>query len=103
MLNSTTLLKKDTEGHNKKDMMEEREIHVLTTDAAVVENSDEALRNLTLAVSLIGAIVKNTLVTYGEMDPELEDAFGLIEQSIGSVHMYMERMGIWKQADSQDS
>lgn len=83
--------------------MEEKEVNVLTADAAIVDSSDEALRNLTLAVGLLGAVVKDMLIAYGEINDELEEAFGLIEQSRQSALMYLERMGIWKPNSSQEN
>lgn len=63
---------------------------VLTTDASIVENSKEAIRNLSLGSSLLEALsreIKNNPGNYGQ---DIVNAVKLAWQCQNSVLMYLE-------------
>ncbi|ASN73271.1 hypothetical protein SEA_WARPY_241 [Streptomyces phage Warpy] len=76
--------------------MEERESFVLTTDSAIIDSVEEAVRNINISVSLLSAILQEALTKAKvPVDDDTIDAFGIIEQSTASVNMYLERLGLW--------
>ncbi|AIW02697.1 hypothetical protein SEA_EVY_227 [Streptomyces phage Evy] len=76
--------------------MEERESFVLTTDSAIIDSVEEAVRNINISVSLLSAILQEALAKAKvPVDDDTIDAFGIIEQSTASVNMYLERLGLW--------
>jgi hypothetical protein len=77
-------------------MEEERESFVLTTDSAIIDSVEEAVRNVNISVSLLSAILQEALAKAKiPLDDDTIDAFGIIEQSTASVNMYLERLGLW--------
>lgn len=76
--------------------MEEREAFVIKPSAAIIDNPDEAIRNLNISVSLLSAILKDALINSTlPIDDDTIDAFGIVEQSAASINMYLERLGLW--------
>jgi hypothetical protein len=85
-------------------MEEEREAFVLTTDTAIIDTPDEAIRNLNISVSLLSAILQEALLKARvPVDDDTIDAFGIVEASTASVNMYLERQGLWITKPSQES
>lgn len=85
-------------------MEEEREAFILTTDTAIVDSPEEAIRCLNISVSLLSAILQEALLKAKiPVDDDTIDAFGIIEQSSASVNMYLERNGLWTTKPSQES
>ncbi len=83
--------------------MEERETFVLTTDSAIIDTPEEAIRNLNISVSLLSAILQDFLINEGfEIDDDTADAFGIVKQSTASVNMFLERLELWNTKSSPE-
>ncbi|QNN98449.1 hypothetical protein SEA_LILMARTIN_241 [Streptomyces phage LilMartin] len=77
--------------------MEEREKFVLTPASSIVDSPHEAIKNLNISVTLLRAILKETLLNSDlPIDNDTVDALDIIEQTTASVDMYLERLGMWK-------
>ncbi|AST15425.1 hypothetical protein SEA_SAMISTI12_240 [Streptomyces phage Samisti12] len=80
--------------------MDERESFVLTTDSAIIDSVEEAVRNLNISVSLLSAILQEALAKAKvPVDDDTIDAFGIVEQSTASINMFLERLGLWNSKD----
>ncbi|ASR76624.1 hypothetical protein SEA_TRIBUTE_234 [Streptomyces phage Tribute] len=80
--------------------MDERESFVLTTDSAIIDSVEEAVRNLNISVSLLSAILQEALAKAKvPIDDDTVDAFGIVEQSTASINMFLERLGLWNSKD----
>jgi hypothetical protein len=76
--------------------MEDREAFVLLPKVTIVDSPDEAILHLKMSMSLLTSIVKEMMLRYDlQIDEDTEDAFGIIDQSVQALNMYLERLGLW--------
>jgi hypothetical protein len=74
--------------------MEERESFVLSPNSAIIDGPEDAIKNLNIAISLLGAIVREHLINSDEpVDNDTVDALGIVEASVASIDMWLERLG----------
>ena len=67
----------------------------ITAKAAIVDSNEEALRNLFVASTLLTAVLKSQTVALGMVDQDVADVFNILDQTLESVNMYLERVGVW--------
>jgi hypothetical protein len=68
----------------------------LLPKVTIVDSPDEAILHLKMSMSLLTSIVKEMMLRYDlQIDEDTEDAFGIIDQSVQALNMYLERLGLW--------
>jgi hypothetical protein len=71
----------------------------ITTKAAIVDSNEEALRNIYVAVMLATTVLKSQTAALGLITEEIVDVFNILDQTLESVNMYLERVGVWNLKD----
>jgi hypothetical protein len=75
-------------------MEEERDAYTLVPALTIIDNPDEGLRALNISMSLLSAIVKDFLIDMEvDFSNDMIDSFGIIDQTIAAINMYLERIG----------
>lgn len=71
----------------------------ITTKAAIVDSNEEALRNLYVAMMLSATVLKSQTAALGMINQDIADVFNILDQTLESVNMYLERVGVWNLND----
>jgi hypothetical protein len=71
----------------------------ITTKAAIVDSNEEALRNLYVAAMLATTVLKSQTAALGMVNQDVADVFNILDQTLESVNMYLERVGVWNLKD----
>lgn len=71
----------------------------ITTKAAIVDSNEEALRNLYVATMLVTTVLKSQTSALGMINQDIADVFNILDQTLESVNMYLERVGVWNLKD----
>lgn len=71
----------------------------ITTKAAIVDSNEEALRNLYVATMLVTTVLKSQTSALGLINQDIADVFNILDQTLESVNMYLERVGVWNLKD----
>lgn len=71
----------------------------ITTKAAIVDSNEEALRNLYVAAMLATTVLKSQTSALGMINQDIADVFNILDQTLESVNMYLERVGVWNLKD----
>lgn len=71
----------------------------ITPKAAIVDSNEEALRNLYVAVMLTTAVLKSQTAALGMVDQDIADVFNILDGTLESVNMYLQRVDVWNLND----
>ncbi|QMP84344.1 putative holin [Streptomyces phage Coruscant] len=71
----------------------------ITPKAAIVDSNEEALRNLYVAVMLTTAVLKSQTAALGMVDQDIADVFNILDGTLESVNMYLQRVNVWNLND----
>lgn len=67
----------------------------ITAKAAIVDSNEEAIRNLYVALMLAATVMKSQTAALGMIDQDIADVFKILDQTLESVNMFLERVGVW--------